>query len=241
MLALERKATMIEAEAKQEVRVKAQPFGGAVRLRDRSPLVKLVGDFSFDSQRSQDEGDFRILIQPEQWPAVRDFCLRHLDHSDDPVLETTPERELVEEFYDALGIRLTPDQYSVQAVGMLIESHPARSENIHAAGYPTARIYRVFEVRIQNIAIAQTIIESSARYSDEDLRRLVMQNAIHGRPGRANATLALPLRWLTNRYLALPEQNRNTAVKIAGHLLDGNVPAILKGVPVPKYQRISSQ
>jgi hypothetical protein len=240
MLALERKATLLKPGPQPEVRVRAQPFGGAIRFRDPSPLFELIGDIRFDNQRSQDEGDFRILIQPSDWPAVKEFCLRHLDHPEDPVLEATPDRELVEEFYDSLGIRLTPDQYATQPLSTLIENHPVRTENIHASGYPTARIYRVYEVRILDATLVQAMIENSVRFSDSDLRQLVLQNANNGGPGRMNAILALPLGWLTDRYLALPRQKRTQVQEIEGHLLDSNVPAILAGVQISKYQIVTS-
>jgi len=236
MLALERKATLLKPEHQPEVMVKAQPFGGAIRLRDPAPLEKRIGDFRFDSQRSQEEVDFRILVQPSDWPAIRDFCISHLQQPADPVLETNPDRELVEEFYDTLGIRLRPGQYSSQPVSILIENQPERTENIYASGYPTARIYFVFEVRIRDDALTQAMIENSTRYSDLDLGQLALHNASEGRPGRANAILSLPLERLTEQYLALPPEKRGKPVKIDGHLLDGNVAAVLPDVPVPKYQ-----
>jgi hypothetical protein len=52
MLALERKATLRRTEDGGEVRVKSQPFGGAIRILDLSAMQDLVGDFHFDSARS---------------------------------------------------------------------------------------------------------------------------------------------------------------------------------------------
>lgn len=241
MLALERKATLLKPRPQPDVRVKAQPFGGAVRFRDPSQLAAEIGDFRFDSLRSQEEVDFRILVQPTDWPAVRDFCISHLQHPDDPALETDPDRELTEEFYDTLGVRLRPDQYTTQPLAILIENHPERTENIHAAGYPTARIYHVFEVHILDDSLAQSMIENSRRYSDLDLRQHALRDASEGGPGQANALLTLPLKKLTESYLALHPKERSLPVKIAGHLLDGNVPAVLTNVPVPKYQRVQAR
>jgi hypothetical protein len=238
MLALERKATLIKSGPHPQVRVRAQPFGGAIRLRDPSRLRAQVGDFRFDSRRSQDESDFRILVRPSDWPAVRDFCIRHLQHPSDPALETEPDRELIEEFYDTLGVRLAPNQYTAQPLAILVENRPERTENIHASGYPTARIYWVFEVKILDDSLAQAMIENSTRYRDPDLHQLTLRNAGSGRPGRANAILTLPLKMLTDRYLAIPPEKRGEPLKLDNHLLDGNVPAVLADVPVPKYRRL---
>ena len=104
MLALERMATLRETEDGHQVTVKAQPFGGAVRLRMASALQALIGDYHFDSERSRSEGDFRLQIRPSDWEKVKRFCLQHLQDEDEAVLESGPERELVEEFADSLKL-----------------------------------------------------------------------------------------------------------------------------------------
>src|SRR5262249_53338707 len=93
ILALERKATLMK-QADNGVKVRAQPFGGAVRLGNADSLLDLISDFQFDSERSQSEQDFRILIRRADWATVKAFCLQHLQHVDDPVLEADPCREL---------------------------------------------------------------------------------------------------------------------------------------------------
>src|SRR5689334_22995355 len=75
MLALERKATAHESENGPVVKVKSQPFGGAVRILDLRGLRDLIGDFHFDSERSRSEQDFRIFIRPADWSTVREFCI----------------------------------------------------------------------------------------------------------------------------------------------------------------------
>lgn len=237
MLALERKATLIKQAPKQEVQVMAQPIGGAVRFRDPSQLRELIKGFRFDSQRSQTEADFRILIQPAQWPTVRSFCIRHLEHPDNPVLEAKPDRELVEEFYDTLGVQLRTDQYATRPIATLVENQPIPTGNIHAVGQITARVYRIFETQILDESLGQLMIDNSARYTDQDLRQLALRDANDGGSGRANAILILPLRSLIDCYLAMPPEERGEPVMIDDHLLNGNVPAILEGVSVPKFQR----
>jgi hypothetical protein len=101
MLALERKATLSETN----VEVKSQPFGGAIRILDLDAIHDLIGDFCFDSEHSRAEHDLRLFIRPSVWPVLREFCIQHLSHVNDPVLETDPTRELTEEFADALEIR----------------------------------------------------------------------------------------------------------------------------------------
>src|SRR5512147_707747 len=107
MLALERQATLHG----NQVDVKSQPFGGAIRILDVDAIYDLIGDFHFDSERSRAEQDFRLFIQPSSWPVLREFCIQHLSRVDDPFLETDLARELIEEFEDALKINLQPDQY----------------------------------------------------------------------------------------------------------------------------------
>ena len=102
MLALERKATLHQADNGHVVEVKSQPFDGAIRIRDLGMLQELIGDFHFDNENSRSEQDFRIFIRPSSWSAVRQVCIQHLNYVDDPIFETDPGRELAEEFVDTL-------------------------------------------------------------------------------------------------------------------------------------------
>src|SRR5215207_6754898 len=143
MMALERKATLHETENGREVKVKSQPFGGAIRILDPGMIRDSIGYFHFDSERSRSEQDFRIFIKPSDWPAVREFCIQHFNHVDDPVLETDPARELAEEFADVLKINLQPEQYICKPLTTVIKNDPAPTENIHTRGIPTVRVYRI--------------------------------------------------------------------------------------------------
>jgi hypothetical protein len=236
MLGLERKATLPVGAPRREVRVKAQPFGGAVRLRDPAPLRALLGELRFDSRRSQDEKDFRILIRRPQWPAVRAFCLPRLEDPDDRVLESTPDRELTEEIWDALGVWLKAKQFDAQPLATLIEDNPSRTDNVHAPSLPTVRMYRLFEVRILDEPLIRCMLESSARISDPDLRRQALEYSGKHIIGRANAVLTLPLEQLAAFYRAMPPEQRGEAASFGGRLLDGNVAAIVPDLYVPKFQ-----
>lgn len=240
MLALERKATVLEEAGRQRVRVRAQPFGGAIRFRSLTPLRTLIGDFLFDSERSRAESDFRILIRPAAWDAIRQFCLRHFTEVDDPVLESDPARELAEEFAEALTISLKPDQYRQKPVRIIVENRPAPTHNLRAPGYGTARIYRIFEARIVDASLSRAMLANSERYSDQDLHEQALAGARvrNGRRGRANAVLALPLKLLTEAYLAMSPEARAAPVTFNNHQLDGNVPAVLESVAVPNYQNL---
>jgi hypothetical protein len=240
MLALERKATFHEGETGQVVDIVSQPLGGALRIHDLDSLQSLLGDFHFDGQESLAEHDFRIFIRPSDWEAVRAFCLRHFDSPDDPILETDPTRELTEEFADALGVELKQDQYTSRAVGTILEDHPTPTKNSHAMGYSTARIYRIFEARILDGDLAAAMIKNSENCSDHDLRELAMQNFRSGGPGRANAMLTLPFKDLRAAYSTILPAARNKPISFHDHQLDETVAAILDGVSVPKYLRLSN-
>jgi hypothetical protein len=236
MLALERKATLHETADGRVIEIKSQPFGGAVRLLDSRALRDLIGDFHFDSERSRSEQDFRIFIRPSNWSAVREFCIEHLNHVADPILETDPTRELTEEFADALKVRLRPDQYSHKPVATVIEDDPAPAENIHARGILTARIYRIFEANVLDSSLAYTMLTNSESFSYQDLYELAVKDAQNGGKGRANAILALPLKLISDAYLAMPPEKRNAPVLLEKNQLEETIPAILEGMTVPKYQ-----
>ena len=164
--------------------------------------------------------------------------MEHLNHVDDPVLETDPARELSEEFADALTINLKPEQYVSRPVAIVVEEDPAPTENIHARGYLTSRVYRVFEARILDSSLSRGMLTNSQSYSNQDLQKLGLEDSRKGRDGRANAMLTLPWNLIRDSYLAISPQARNAPISFQGNQLDESVAAILEGVTVPKYQRL---
>ncbi|HSM72958.1 MAG TPA: hypothetical protein VK851_15580 [Anaerolineales bacterium] len=238
MLALERKATVRETEKSQIVEVISQPFGGAIRIKNISRLHDLIGDLHFDSERSRVERDFRLFIRPSIWPAVREFCIEQLGQDDDPILETDPIRELVEEFDDALGLKLKPEQYTCKPVATVVENDPTPTDNVHAEGVPTVRVYRIFEVIISDSTLMDTMLANNEMISNQELCKLALKDAQNGGKGRANAILALPLNQIHALYSTVPFTDRNTSIFIEQNRLDGSVMAILEDISQPTYQRL---
>jgi hypothetical protein len=236
MLALERKATVREDGS---LHVRAQPFGGGVRILNPAPLQELIGDIEYDSERSKQDQDFRILIPPSKWELVKEYCLRHLEDQDDSELEASPDRELVEEFEETLKVQLKSDQYTVQPLGFVVENNPVWTENWYARGHLTMRVYRTFTVRIVDPALCNTILSASQGYSDHDLGMAALRDSQNGGRGRANSVLALPLKLVTQSYLELPPEVRYQKIIVEGHELDESVLAVLEEVDVPQYQRMT--
>jgi hypothetical protein len=238
MLALERKATLRKAEHEHIVEVKSQPFGGAIRILDVDVIHDLIGDFHFDSEHSRDKQDFRLFIRPSSWSVLREFCIEHLSRVDDSILETDPTRELVEEFADALKLNLRPEQYVKKPVATVVENDPAPTENIHATGIPTVRVYRIFEAHILESSLRQFMLTTSESIFHNDLCELALDDFQNGGNGRANAVLTLPLRQITEAYRAMSPTERNTPILFGRHYLGETVSVILDEVHVPKYQRL---
>jgi hypothetical protein len=234
MLALERKATVKDDGS---LHVRAQPLGGGVHILNPAPLQELLGKIKYDSERSQHDQDFRILIPPSRWGLVKEYCLRHLEDQDDSELEASPERELVEEFEETLNVELKPGQYTVQPLGFVIEDHPVRTENAYVPGQLTVRLYRIFEVQIVDIGLCKTMLAASEQTSDQELALQAQKDAESGRRGRANSILTLSLRLITESYLALPSEIRYRKISVEGHELDESVLVVLSEVDVPQYQR----
>jgi hypothetical protein len=238
MLALERKATLHKAKTGRLVEVKSQPFGGAIRIQNLSMLHDVIGDFHFDSHHSRAEQDFRIFIRPSDWETVREFCVQHFSRVDDLILETSPGRELAEEFFDALKINLKPEQYIYKPVATVVENDPAPTENIHAQGVLTVRVYRIFEVRIVDSSLTDILITNSESLSHQTLCALALEDVKNNGKGRANAILALPLKHITDHYLSISPEKRNAPVLFDNNRLDETVSLVLEDIPVPKYQRL---
>ncbi len=237
MLALEQTATRTEKAGQENVTVIAKPFGGGVRLNDAKALGLSIGDFNFDSRRSQEEHDFRIQIRPDSWDQVKRFCIRGFRDQDESVLETQPERELVEEFRDAMGVQLSPEQYNIRQLGVVFESVPQYTESQRATGRPTVRIYNVFEVHLGSPSLIESILVNSARFSDFDLWNLAKEDVYGGGKGRANTILVVPVDSLESMIRRRPEEERGRSfADHKGVRFSGNVPALFETVYIPKYQ-----
>jgi len=235
MLALERKAT---ATQDGSVNICAQPFGGGVRILDPNSLKRMLGKIEFDSERSKQEQDFRILIPPAKWDMVKEYCLEHLGNPDDPEIESTPDRELAEEFEETLRVELKIDQYTTESAGVVVEDNPIWAENWYARGYPTVRVYGVHKVKIADVALSEFMLDTSEKYSDSELGNLALKNLQQGGMGRANSILTMPLNTATNAYHALHPEMRYRKILIEDHKLDESVLVILDDVEVPQYQRM---
>lgn len=234
ILALERKATLRE----NKVEVNAQPFGGAIRILNLDAIHDLIGDFHFDSERSRTEQDFRIFIRPSSWPVLREFCIQRLSHDHDSILETDPTRELVEEFVDALKINLQPEQYINIPIATVVENEATPTENIYAHGFHTVRVYRIFETTITSSYLAYAMLENNERLTHKRMCELALVDAHHGGKGRANAVFAIPLKTITDTYLALSITERNAPIILEENRIDETVPAVLGGIKVLKYKRL---
>lgn len=235
MLALERQATVREDGS---VNVRAQPFGGGIHILNPTPLQKIIGKIEFDSERSKHESDFRILIPPSKWESIKDYCLRHLRDEEDIDLETEPDRELTEEFFETIRVKLSPGQYTVEPQGFVVENIPVRSGNIHARGQLTVHLYRVYEVHIVDAMLCTIMMTISQLYSDQEVGKLALQDFENYGKGRFNTILTLPLESVTGSYLALAPEQRYREIIVENHVLEESVLAILEGVDVPQYERI---
>ncbi|MHA2061705.1 MAG: hypothetical protein ACW963_05365 [Candidatus Sifarchaeia archaeon] len=236
MLALERTATLREIEGRPEVGVKANPFGGGVKLTNSKKLKDLMGNFHYDSERSYQEGDFRIQINPVSWEKVKEICKQHLKETESRILDSSPERELVEEFEDSLKIKITSNQYILKQQDLIVEDLLNETDNVYAEGLPTVRIYYLFEARIKSPEIIKIILANSNKYSNNNLQEMAIDDAKRGGKGRANAILTLDLDEVKNIYNSIPLERRSEPVHVGEHQLDGNVPAVLEEINHPKYQ-----
>lgn len=227
MIALERTATLIKDRGNSVVMVRAKPFGGAARIHNVRRFKELVGDFRFDSKRSQEEHDFRIQIHPDGWEKVKEVCQEHLNDQYEMPIETGPARELSEEFMDSLLIRICPADYDLTPLGVLIEDRLTATNNINAWGKPTKRIYFLYEAILKNPMMIDMIMNRQGHYSDQDLRELAYNDAVKGGKGRANGILVMYVYELEKLYRTGKNAMDGDPVEYMGHQLDGNVPAIL--------------
>jgi len=227
LLALEHKATVIPENGDRAVLLRAQPFGGAVRLLDPGKLEQAVARFHFDSERSRSESDLRLFINQGDWVKLRDFCLEEFKEGRRSALETDPTRELQEEFQDTLGFEILAEQYQIKPLGTFVEDQPQPTANLYAAGALTARVYFTFEAMIIDPDLEQVMVENSDSHSPQVLRRLALADRRQGGRGRANAVLALRLGEVQRAFKDSSSTDLRKAVEHRGFTLDGNVRVIL--------------
>jgi hypothetical protein len=85
--------------------------------------------------------------------------------------------------------------------------------------------------------LAHTLLKNAESLSHRRICELALKDARNGGKGRANAVLALPLKGITNAYLAVSPKQRNSSILFEKNRLDETVPAVLDGINVLKYQR----
>jgi len=236
MLALERKATSLSDDS---VSVRAQPFGGGIRILNPTPLQRIIGKIQFDSERSKQEQDFRILIPSSKWELIKQYCLQHLEDEDNIELEAEPDRELVEEFMETMKVKLNPSQYTVQPLGFVIENRPVRTSNDYARGQLTVHLYRIFRVQIIDSTLCTIMGSISQLYTDQGLERLVRNKLEDGGQGRANTILTLSLDRIKDTYLAFAPEMRYRKIVVEDHILDESVLAVLEDIEIPEYERVA--
>ncbi|MFI5322061.1 MAG: hypothetical protein ACHQ6U_00700 [Thermodesulfobacteriota bacterium] len=236
MLALERAATLIDIEGRSEVTVMAKPFGGAVRLTNPQALKWLIGNFNYDSKRSREERDFRILIHKASWEKVKEICRDYSKETVKEILDSSPDRELAEEFEDTLNVKISQDHYHLRPWGVVVEDFPSETKNVRAKGIPTVRIYYLFEAWMMSPDIITMMLSNNRLYSDKDLQKMAWKDAQRGGKGRANAILVLGLDNLKSVYRAIPTYKRDESILVDGHQLDVNVQAILEDAENSRYK-----
>lgn len=237
MLVLERTGTVRVKHGKYTVFVRAKPFGGGLRIIDPGALQEEIGEFNFDSHRSFLERDFRIFVNPARWDSLKWFCWQHL-REPSGVLESSPVRELVEEFRDTLGIDIKPKQYRLKWLRTVVEDMPIRTSNPRSEGSLTTRIYSIHEMKVLDSELISKLIESSNSRSDKDLCAAAEKDYLEGGRGRANTALVLDYDRLVSFYQDLSQQGRRTQARIWEHELEGNVLAILNEVESKKFQHL---
>ena len=238
MLVLERTGTVRASHGRYTASVRAKPFGGGLRINGPGVLRAEVGEFNYDSHRSLVEKDFRIFINPTNWDSLKRFCWRHLQKPGE-VLESSPRRELVEEFRDTLKTDIKPEQYHLKWSKIVVEDDPIRTGSPRSTGSLTTGIYSIHEMQVLDAYIIADLIESSTSRSNQDLGEEAEKDYQKGGRGRANAVLALDYENLVEVFNKLPKAPNHAITQVWGNDLESNVLALIDEVESNKYQDLS--
>jgi hypothetical protein len=237
-LALERTATVMEDDGGHETIIRVKPFGGGVQIDDLVAFRKEVGEFHFDSQSSWEERDFRIYINSNHFAPIIQFCRRHL-LGQGAILESSPSRELVEEFYDTLGIELIAEHYQMHWSRIVVQGTPLPSGNPRSKGHPTVRVYSIHDVQVVDPEVIRLLINSCRSHYNEDLIAAAERAYLKGKSGRANAVLVLDYDELVAAYPELSWLDSDQVARFKGYDLEASVFAVLDGVDTEKYRYLS--
>lgn len=228
MLALEHTATLRPDQ--DMIEVKAKPFGGGVRILDLRAVYRQLGAFNFDSLRSKEEADFRVYVRPDQAEKALTFCLNQFATDTGSVLESSPERELVEEIADTLGQQVSIRSFRISRIGAIGEPRPAASSSPRAPGQLTVRAYNLFQAEVLDLRLEKMLLKNSLDHSPGRLREMAEQDQARGGRGRANAVLALPWEDLTEEFRSRPAGQHGQDIMLGEYRLSGNVWNIIAGV-----------
>ena len=234
-LALERIATLRKFNGISRVDVTAKPFGGGVRLTNPKELKRLIKDFQYDSERSRQERDFRILIHPEMWGKIKEMCNEHLHEKRKIIFDNSPYRELTEEFEDSFKIKIKPDEYILIPKGMVIQDLKIKTNNVRAQGMPTVRIYYIFEAWIKSNELVKLMLTKSRQFSEDDFKKDALGDAERGGKGRANSVLTIGIDVLRDFCNSIPLEKRGGNINFGAHKLEENVLALFSEVKNLNY------
>jgi hypothetical protein len=234
-LALERIATLRKLNGIPRVDVTAKPFGGGVRFTNPEELKRLIKDFRYDSDRSRQERDFRILIHPEMWSKIKEICNEHLHENRKRIFDFSPDRELAEEFEDSLKIKIKPDEYILIPKGMVTQDSQSKTNNIRAQGMPTVRIYYIFEAWIKSNELVKLILTKSRQFREDDFKKDALGDAERGGKGRANSVLTIGIDVLRDFCNSIPLEKRGGNINFGAHKLEENVLALFSEVKSLNY------
>jgi hypothetical protein len=227
MLVLERKAVVEIGPDGEKERLQAQPLGGASRLANPAALMKVAGQFNYDSSESKAEGDFRIQIRPTDWPRVQDFCVRHFMTPSTGVIEANPQRELAEELGEALQVDVSETAYSTRNLGIVVRGATS-THRAGVSGQQTVRVFNIYHVEITDPQLIAKILENTSTVSHESLLDDARAKArSSGKKGKSTALVAIPLAEVEAAYQAVDLDGEWPPVTVDGHSIADNVPAVL--------------
>lgn len=234
-LALERIATLRKFKGSSRVDVTAKPFGGGVRFTNPEELKRLLKDFQYDSERSKQERDFRILIHPEMWGKIKEICNEHLHENRKRIFDYSPDRELAEEFEDSLKIKIKPDEYILIPKGMVIQDIQSKTNNVRAQGMPTVRIYYIFEAWIKSYELVKLMLTKSRQFCEDDFKKAALEDAERGGKGRANSVLTIEIDVLRDFCNSIALEKRNGNINFGKNQLEENVLALFSEIKSLNY------
>ncbi len=226
--AFERRATGSSERGRKTWSTKSVPFGGAIKIKDKSALVDLIGDFDFDSDESRENNDFRIIVDRRKWKKIKIFCERSISQNNKRVIDFDPFDEIKEEIWKPTKIEVTRKKLSTKRIGTFANDFPVPTENINTPGKQTYRFYCLYNTRVVDQQLAKKLLKHADLRMDKECGFTAIKSRRTKGDGRYNSILMVGKKEFEEFISSQAQKEIKSGFHYKNFWMAGNVATLFK-------------